>query len=269
MNGEPLLAARDPGATFFMVAKLIVTSGKSAGRAISLKAGKLLMGRAEECDIRPLGEEVSRRHCSVVATDAEMTVEDLKSRNGTYVNGTRIAAKTVVADGDILRVGPLELKISFAVPAAAVPESAAPAAAGAPAAAMSAAVKKVDADGDEVSRWLMADDEPAGMFDTTQSVRAASTADSGCMPTSRWDRKRRQVPKAFRRRSCRRATRAPVPRPFRRSRHSLPRGQRNRGRCRRVPKSRRPTAPATLQPKHCGSSSASGRPPVPGPLRLL
>jgi hypothetical protein len=162
-----------------MVAKLIVTSGKSAGRAISLKAGKLLIGRAEDCDIRPLGEEVSRRHCSVVATDAEMTVEDLKSRNGTYVNGVRIAAKTVVADGDILRVGPLELKISFAVPAAAVPQAAAPAAAGAPAASAPAADKKVDTDGDDVSRWLMADDEPAGMYDTTQSVRAASTGDSG------------------------------------------------------------------------------------------
>ena len=48
-----------------MIAKLIIASGKSAGRAISIKRNKLLIGRAEECDVRPLSEEVSRRHCAV------------------------------------------------------------------------------------------------------------------------------------------------------------------------------------------------------------
>jgi len=136
-----------------MVAKLIVASGKSAGRSITLKHGKILIGRAEECDIRPLGEEVSRRHCAVVAEGGGLTVQDLKSRNGTYVNGVRIAAKVTAADGDVIRVGPLELKVSCVVPAAA------------------------DAL-DDVSRWLMADDEPAGMFDTTQTVRVSDVMPS-------------------------------------------------------------------------------------------
>ena len=140
----------------FMVAKLIVASGKSAGRSITLKHGKLLIGRAEECGIRPLGEEVSRRHCAVVEDAGSVTVEDLKSRNGTYVNGVKISAKVTVADGDIVRVGPLELKVSCAAPAAAAPAAAAPL--------------------DEVSRWLMADDEPAGMFDTTRTISAAEVA---------------------------------------------------------------------------------------------
>lgn len=134
-----------------MVAKLIVASGKSAGRSIALKHGKLLIGRAEDCDVRPLGEEVSRRHCVVMAEGDGLTVEDLKSRNGTYVNGVRIAAKVTVADGDIVRVGPLELKVSCAVLAAA-------------------------SSLDDVSRWLMADDEPAGMFDTTRTITASDLA---------------------------------------------------------------------------------------------
>ena len=140
-----------------MVAKLIVASGKSAGRSITLKHGKLLIGRAEECGIRPLGEEVSRRHCAVVEDAGSVTVEDLKSRNGTYVNGVKISAKVTVADGDIVRVGPLELKVSCAAPA---PAPAAPPL-------------------DDVSRWLMADDEPAGMFDTTQTVSVAEVAAAG------------------------------------------------------------------------------------------
>jgi len=140
-----------------MVAKLIVASGKSAGRSISLKHGKLLIGRAEECDVRPLGEEVSRRHCAVVEEEGGLTVEDLKSRNGTYVNGVRLTAKVTVADGDIVRVGPLELKVSCSVP---TPPS--------------------DASSlDDVSRWLMADDEPAGMFDTTQTVKVSDVVSAG------------------------------------------------------------------------------------------
>ena len=40
-----------------MIAKLVIASGKRAGRAISMKRDKLLIGRAEECDFRPLSEE--------------------------------------------------------------------------------------------------------------------------------------------------------------------------------------------------------------------
>ena len=136
-----------------MVAKLIVASGKSAGRSIALKHGKLLIGRAEECDIRPLGDEVSRRHCQVLAEGDSLTVEDLKSRNGTYVNGAKIAEKTRVTDGDIIRVGPIELRVSVVAPNA-------------------------PANADDVSRWLMADDEPAGMFDTTRTVISSGAQES-------------------------------------------------------------------------------------------
>lgn len=134
-----------------MVTKLIVASGKSAGRAIAIKRNKLLIGRAEECDVRPLSEEVSRRHCAVIVGPADAWVEDLGSRNGTFVNGTRIEARTKLADGDLIRVGSLELRVSQQEPAAA----------------------KVS--GDDVSRLLMADDAANG--DTTRSVPKAKPAE--------------------------------------------------------------------------------------------
>jgi predicted component of type VI protein secretion system len=130
-----------------MITKLIVATGKSAGRAIAVKRDKLLIGRAEECDVRPLSEDVSRRHCAIHVGPEEVWVEDLGSRNGTFVNGQRIAEKTKVTTGDLVRVGSLELKVSCSRPAA-------------------------EGGQDDVSRWLMADDAPAGMFDTTQTVRA-------------------------------------------------------------------------------------------------
>jgi predicted component of type VI protein secretion system len=131
-----------------MVTKLVVASGKSAGRSISIKRNKLLIGRAEECDVRPLSEEVSRRHCAVIVGPAEVWVEDLGSRNGTFVNGDRIEAKTKVSDGDMIRVGSLELRVSCQAPAAAPGGE------------------------EDVSRWLMADDQAATTSDTTQSVAA-------------------------------------------------------------------------------------------------
>lgn len=131
-----------------MIAKLIVASGKSAGRSIAIKRNKLLIGRAEQCDIRPLSEEVSRQHCQITVGPAEVWVEDLGSRNGTYVNNVRIAERTKVSDGDLIKVGSLELRVSCTMPTVASGGSE-----------------------DDVSRWLMADDQPAGMSDTTRTVQ--------------------------------------------------------------------------------------------------
>jgi predicted component of type VI protein secretion system len=102
-----------------MVTKLIVASGKSAGRSISLKRDKLLIGRSEECDVRPLSEEVSRRHCAITVGPADVWIEDLKSRNGTFVNGKRIEPETRIklADGDMIRVGSLEVRVARTAPA--------------------------------------------------------------------------------------------------------------------------------------------------------
>lgn len=145
-----------------MGTKLVIASGKSAGKAIAVKREKLLIGRAEECDIRPLSDEVSRRHCAVRLEPNVVWVEDLGSRNGTFVNGQRIAEKTKVYDDDLITVGALELRVAGgtvrqANTAAAVPQSAEPTSWN---------------DDDEVSRWLLADSEPSGMHDTTQTAAA-------------------------------------------------------------------------------------------------
>lgn len=134
-----------------MEAKLVVATGKSAGRAIVLKRPRLLIGRSEECDVRPLSEEVSRRHCQVLKETDHVAVEDLGSRNGTFVNGKKIEAKTILHDGDRLRVGSLELTIACVMP-------------------------NVDRSEEDVSRWLMADDDVGSGLDTTHSIRMEDTA---------------------------------------------------------------------------------------------
>ena len=131
-----------------MIAKLLIASGKRAGRAISMKRDKLLIGRAEECDLRPLSEEVSRKHCAIIKKDDVLWAKDLRSRNGTFVNGLRISEPKQLADGDLVRVGSLELKVSVAVE------------------------PKLETE-EDISRLLLGGDDPVGIHDTTRSIDAS------------------------------------------------------------------------------------------------
>ncbi|MFM8634534.1 MAG: FHA domain-containing protein [Planctomycetia bacterium] len=150
-----------------MTTKLVIASGKSAGKTIAIKRDQLLVGRAEECDVRPLSDEVSRRHCAVRIEPDVVWVEDLGSRNGTLVNGTKITEKTKVYDGDLIKVGNLELRVSGGTERKpGTPE--------APVAAPPASWN----DEDEVSRWLLADSTASGIIhDTTQTSAVPTPAD--------------------------------------------------------------------------------------------
>jgi pSer/pThr/pTyr-binding forkhead associated (FHA) protein len=97
-----------------MELKLIVLAGAKQGLEIPLKKDKFLIGRAKECSLRAGSEAISRRHCAIVRKDGAWTARDLGSRNGTYVNDTRITEEVTLASGDELRVGPLKFRIAQA-----------------------------------------------------------------------------------------------------------------------------------------------------------
>ncbi|MFZ0062017.1 MAG: FHA domain-containing protein, partial [Pyrinomonadaceae bacterium] len=73
--------------------------------------GQLTIGRGEECDIRLDGLLISNRHASVLNTTAGVTIEDLNSSNGTYINGARITGRKVVGTEDVVQIGPFLLKV--------------------------------------------------------------------------------------------------------------------------------------------------------------
>lgn len=95
-----------------MELKLIVLAGAKEGLEIPLKKEKFLIGRAKECSLRAGSEAISRRHCALVLKDSAWTARDLGSRNGTYVNDTRITEEVTLRVGDELRVGPLRFRIA-------------------------------------------------------------------------------------------------------------------------------------------------------------
>jgi DNA-binding winged helix-turn-helix (wHTH) protein len=78
-------------------------------RSIVLAAGSHVIGREPASTVWIDSSFVSRRHATIVVAVNDVTIIDLGSRNGTFVNGRRIEAATPLADGDELRVGPAQL----------------------------------------------------------------------------------------------------------------------------------------------------------------
>jgi pSer/pThr/pTyr-binding forkhead associated (FHA) protein len=74
-------------------------------RAIPLPAGTHLIGREPESAIWVDSSLVSRRHARLMVDDVGLTVEDLGSHNGTFVNGERLAGLRRLVHGDEIRVG--------------------------------------------------------------------------------------------------------------------------------------------------------------------
>lgn len=95
--------------------RLTVIGGKNAGRVIAISGEKFLIGRAEDCHLRPNSDLVSRHHCAILMHQGEAIVRDFGSRNGTLLNGTRIEKEEPLHSGDHLRVGPLEFEVSLDV----------------------------------------------------------------------------------------------------------------------------------------------------------
>jgi pSer/pThr/pTyr-binding forkhead associated (FHA) protein len=90
---------------------LKVLIGGNAGTTIRIVGPKFFIGRSGACQLRPRSEAIGRLHCMLVFYDDYVTVCDLHSRNGTYVNGQRIESETRLESGDHLKIGPLEFEV--------------------------------------------------------------------------------------------------------------------------------------------------------------
>lgn len=77
--------------------------------SFALNSGEALLGRDDYCDIRLGFDGISRRHLRLMTVMGDTFLEDLGSRNGTYVNG-KLARKCALNDGDVLQIGAVELR---------------------------------------------------------------------------------------------------------------------------------------------------------------
>ncbi len=96
---------------------LVVRSGKFAGQQLQLNRDEFLIGRGEQCHLRPRNEAVSRQHCGIFIQPGRVVLRDFDSKNGTFVNGQRVVGEIELRDGDLLQVADLAFEVRLAIPA--------------------------------------------------------------------------------------------------------------------------------------------------------
>ena len=95
--------------------KLTAVSGSHHGREWLTEVGvETIIGRSAQCDvIIDDDSEVSSRNSVLSSEGGLLFVEDLGSKNGTFINGSPITGRRRVGDDDLILVGRTELRITF------------------------------------------------------------------------------------------------------------------------------------------------------------
>lgn len=84
---------------------LVILTGAHEGRVIKLPAsGTFVIGRADSCDLTLDDDGISRNHARIIVSPAGAYVEDMDSRNGTFIGPQSIRRHRLAGD-DIIRVG--------------------------------------------------------------------------------------------------------------------------------------------------------------------
>lgn len=158
-----------------MKTSLKVVGGKNDGREIAVKVRKFIIGRGEKAHLRPSSDLVSRHHCAIRVTDGKVTIQDLKSRNGTFVNGEKIEGVHVAKAGDKLRIGKLQLEMVIDHASAGAKRPAVKDVAEAAARTAASKTPKNQSLEDSISDWLTDDDDDSPSIGNERGYRASET----------------------------------------------------------------------------------------------
>src|SRR3954466_1562667 len=88
-------------------------SGKYQGGEFPLRPHReIIIGRSSDLDMVLVEDMVSRKHAKITTDDAVVTIQDLGSTNGTFVNGEKVR-KAELKDGDRILIGTSIIKMVF------------------------------------------------------------------------------------------------------------------------------------------------------------
>jgi pilus assembly protein CpaF len=99
---------------------IIISEKGGAERKEAFDKNEINVGRVQGNDLMLPKGNVSKHHARLLFRDGRFIVTDLKSTNGTYVNGRKIAQATIVREGDKIYIGDFVIRLES--PAAAAPE---------------------------------------------------------------------------------------------------------------------------------------------------
>jgi hypothetical protein len=75
------------------------------GQSIVVPSGESIIGRDQMCAVQIDADSISRQHARLVVAGPTASIEDLGSKNGTWLAGERLVARTLLADGTSVRLG--------------------------------------------------------------------------------------------------------------------------------------------------------------------
>ncbi len=101
VDGAPKGARRRRGGT---LALEFIEPEDRAGERVDVDAA-VTIGRSGECDVSLHDTYLSTRHARVANDDGDLSIEDLGSTNGTYVNQELVQGRVHLERGDIVQVG--------------------------------------------------------------------------------------------------------------------------------------------------------------------
>ena len=103
-----------------MDVRLIIKDGATKGQTIQLRTKETRIGRHKGCEVRIPSALLSRQHCLLRFDGDLLTIEDLLSANGTFLNGQRVSDIQVVRPGDKITIGPVTFVARYQLTPAAV-----------------------------------------------------------------------------------------------------------------------------------------------------
>ena len=96
-----------------MLTIYVARRGRNESRELELAEPEVMIGRARGNHVVLPDHSVSRRHARLVVRDERMILVDLKSTNGTYLNGRRLTSPEVVTNSDKLDIGEFILTVEY------------------------------------------------------------------------------------------------------------------------------------------------------------
>src|SRR5437588_1360669 len=90
---------------------VILTEKGAATQRLDFECEEITIGRVDENDICLPKGNISKKHTKIVVKDGKIIVLDLKSTNGTYVNGKKLAGPQLIQPSDSVYIGDFILNV--------------------------------------------------------------------------------------------------------------------------------------------------------------
>lgn len=94
------------------MAKFVCVSGMNRADEFAIMPGENLVGRGKDCQVVLFDKRASRSHCRIFREGNYVAIEDLGSRNGTFLNGKPLTKKAILRVGDRIGIGNTLLEYS-------------------------------------------------------------------------------------------------------------------------------------------------------------